>query len=51
MNAPSTSSFSVELLSRVTDVKYGCFTFLFFLFLEEMLFLFSKISSLLQALR
>ena len=30
MSAPSTSSLSVELLSRVIDVKYGCFTFTFF---------------------
>ena len=29
MSAPSTSSLSVELLSRVIDVKYGCFTFTF----------------------
>ena len=28
MSAPSTSSLSVELLSRVIDVEYGCFTFL-----------------------
>ena len=28
MSAPSTSSLSVELLSRVIDVKYSCFTFL-----------------------
>ena len=32
MSAPSTSSLSVELLSRVIDVKYGCFTFYFYLF-------------------
>ena len=30
MSAPSTSSFSVELLSPVMDVKYGSFTFTFF---------------------
>ena len=29
MSAPTTSSLSVELLSRVIDVKYGCFTFTF----------------------
>ena len=27
MSAPSTSSLQVELLSRDTHVKYGCFTF------------------------
>ena len=27
MSSPSTSSLSVELLSRVIDVKYGCLTF------------------------
>ena len=27
MSAPSTSGLSVELLLRVIDVKYGCFTF------------------------
>ena len=30
MRAPSTSSLSVELLSPVIDVKYGCFNFTFF---------------------
>ena len=30
MSAPSTSGLSVELLLRVTDVKYGCFTLLYF---------------------
>ena len=30
MSAPSTSGLSVELLLRVIDVKYGCFTFLLF---------------------
>ena len=30
MSAPSTSSLSI-LLSRVIDVKYGCFTFYLFL--------------------
>ena len=30
ISAPSTSSLSVELLSPVIDVKYGCFTFTFF---------------------
>ena len=29
MSAPSTSGLSVELLLRVIDVKYGCFTFYF----------------------
>ena len=28
MSAPSTSGLSVELLLRVIDVKYGCFTLL-----------------------
>ena len=33
MSAPSTSSLLVEsLLSRVLDVKYGCFTFTFCLY-------------------
>ena len=30
MSAPSTASLSVELLSPVMDVKFGCFTFTFF---------------------
>ena len=30
MSAPSTSSLSAELLSRVINVKYGCFTFFTF---------------------
>ena len=30
MSAPSTSGLSVELLLRVIDVKYGCFTLLYF---------------------
>ena len=30
MSAPSTSGSSVELLLRVIDVKYGCFTLLYF---------------------
>ena len=30
MSAPSTSGLSVELLLRVIDVKYGCFTLLCF---------------------
>ena len=29
MSASSTSGLSVELLLRVIDVKYGCFTFTF----------------------
>ena len=29
MSAPSTSGLSVELLLRVIDVKYGCFSLLF----------------------
>ena len=33
MSAPSTSGLSVELLLRVIDVKYGCFTLLYFLLL------------------
>ena len=36
MSAPSTSSLSVELLSRVIDVKYGCFTFTFYLRMKLM---------------
>ena len=32
MSAPSTSGLSVELLLRVIDVKYGCFTLLYFYF-------------------
>ena len=32
MSAPSTSGLSVELLLRVIDVKYGCFTLLVFFF-------------------
>ena len=33
MSAPSTSSLLVEsLLSRVLDIKYGCFTFTFCLY-------------------
>ena len=31
MSAPTTSGLSVELLLRVIDVKYGCFTLLYFL--------------------
>ena len=31
MSAPSTSGLSVELLLRVIDVKYGCFTLLYFI--------------------
>ena len=30
MSAPSNSGLSVELLLRVIDVKYGCFTLLYF---------------------
>ena len=30
MSAPSTSGLSVKLLLRVIDVKYGCFTLLYF---------------------
>ena len=30
MSAPSTASLSVELLSPVMGVKFGCFTFTFF---------------------
>ena len=30
MSAPSTSGLSVELLLRVIDVKYGCFTLVYF---------------------
>ena len=30
MSAPSTSGLSLELLLRVIDVKYGCFTLLYF---------------------
>ena len=30
MSAPLTSGLSVELLLRVIDVKYGCFTLLYF---------------------
>ena len=30
MSAPSTSGLSVGLLLRVIDVKYGCFTLLYF---------------------
>ena len=30
MSAPSTSGLSVELLLRVIDVKYSCFTLLYF---------------------
>ena len=29
MSAPSTSGLSVELLLRVIDAKYGCFTLLY----------------------
>ena len=32
MSAPSTSGLSVELLLRVIDVKYGCFTLLLLYF-------------------
>ena len=32
MRAPSASGLSVELLLRVIDVKYSCFTFLFAIF-------------------
>ena len=32
MSAPSTSGLSVELLLRIIDVKYGCFTLLYFTF-------------------
>ena len=32
MSAPSTSGLSVELLLRVIDVKYGCFTLLYFFY-------------------
>ena len=43
MSAPSTSGLSVELLLRVIDVKYGCFTLLYvFLRLSAVL----KVSSL-----
>ena len=32
MSAPSTSGLLVELLLRVIDVKYGCFTLLYFIY-------------------
>ena len=46
MSAPSTSGLSVELLLRVIDVKYGCFTLLTLLYFKCKDYVYQHLSSI-----